>query len=94
MAVHGGAPLSHLDNSTPISVDTLDACAKAQGVEFRPGDILLVYTGWNEAYARLSDEDKKGLAFRKVNACIGVQTGEEAMRWHWEKGFAAVASDA
>ncbi|TXT07523.1 hypothetical protein VHUM_03243 [Vanrija humicola] len=93
VAAHGGT-LSHLDNSTPISVAMLDACAVAQGVEFRPGDILLVYTGWNEAYARLSDEDKKGLAFRKVNACIGVQTGEEAMRWHWDKGFAAVASDA
>ncbi|KAL1411744.1 hypothetical protein Q8F55_002710 [Vanrija albida] len=90
---HGGE-LSHLDNSTPIPVSLLDACAAAQGVEFRRGDILLIYTGWNEAYAALSDEEKKGLAFRKVNACIGVQTGEEAMRWHWDRGFAAVASDA
>ena len=32
----------------PISADELEACRAAQGVELRPGDVLLVRTGWLE----------------------------------------------
>ena len=33
-----------------ITSAELDACAKAQGVEVRPGDVLLVRTGWVDKF--------------------------------------------
>lgn len=38
--------VAHLQLAEPVTADDLDACAAAQGVEIRPGDILLVRTGW------------------------------------------------
>jgi kynurenine formamidase len=35
-----------LESGEPITPDDLDACAKAEGVEIRAGDIVLVRTGW------------------------------------------------
>lgn len=38
--------VEHLADGTPVEPDELDACAAAQGVDVRPGDIVLVRTGW------------------------------------------------
>jgi kynurenine formamidase len=40
----------------PITIDELDACAQAQGVEVRTGDILLVRTGHLPWYYTLTDK--------------------------------------
>jgi kynurenine formamidase len=37
----------------PVGSDDLEACRSAQGVELRPGDILLVRTGWLDLFATL-----------------------------------------
>jgi kynurenine formamidase len=37
----------------PIGSDDLEACRAAQGTEVRPGDILLVRTGWLDLFATL-----------------------------------------
>lgn len=65
-----------------------------QGIEFLIGDILLVYTGWMDAWASLSSEEQEALAKREVRHCVGVEQGIDTIRWHWERGFAAVGSDA
>ena len=57
------------------------------------GDILLVRTGWTEAFEALSDEERAALPKRESRGSSGVDDGEDSMRWHWEKGIAAVASD-
>jgi kynurenine formamidase len=46
-----------LESGEPITPDDLDDCAKAQGTDVRPGDIVLVRTGWwqlfgEDAHAR------------------------------------------
>jgi kynurenine formamidase len=38
--------VEHLGLGEPVTADDLDACAAAQDVEVRPGDVLLVRTGW------------------------------------------------
>lgn len=38
--------VERLEHGEPIEPEDLDACAAAQGVEVRPGDIVLVRTGW------------------------------------------------
>jgi kynurenine formamidase len=69
------------------------AVARAQQVEFRPGDILFVRTGWLKIYQSLSKDEQIALPQRTVRSSCGVEASEEAIRWHWTNAFAAVASD-
>lgn len=76
-----------------ISLDQLLAVAKMQQVQFMPGDILLIRTGWLSAYRALSTEQQVALPCRDVRSSCGLEATEEAIRWHWDNAFAAVASD-
>lgn len=78
-------------HAIPLS-QLLDVAAE-QKVDFQTGDILLIRTGWMPAYYKLSIEERSALPFRPVRSSIGVEASEEAIRWHWERAFAAVASD-
>jgi kynurenine formamidase len=85
--------LELFDNTTPITAAMLKECAKEQEIRFEPGDILLIRTGWTEAWCALTEEQRGAMPLRKHRACTGVAQGEEMMRWHWENGIVAVASD-
>ncbi|KAJ5820370.1 hypothetical protein N7474_005961 [Penicillium riverlandense] len=76
-----------------IPLPQLLKVAREQGVTFRQGDILLIRTGWTAAYYRLSEEEKECLGGRDDRASIGLESTEDSIRWHWDNGFAAVASD-
>ncbi|KAF9879302.1 hypothetical protein CkaCkLH20_03535 [Colletotrichum karsti] len=76
-----------------IPLSELEAVAAAQKVQFQPGDILLVRTGWLQSYRALPLEEQAALPHRKVRSSCGVEASEEAVRWHWDNAFAAVASD-
>ncbi|GAA87142.1 hypothetical protein AKAW_05256 [Aspergillus luchuensis IFO 4308] len=77
----------------PIRLNELLDIAREQQVTFRPGDVLVIRTGWTDAYSKLTDEEKRHLGGRDDRASCGVEATEAAIRWHWENGFAAVASD-
>lgn len=47
MAKHFG--VEHMSAGQPIEGSDIEAAAKAQGVEFREGDIILLHTGWTDA---------------------------------------------
>jgi kynurenine formamidase len=49
VAAHAGEEL--LEPGRVIGAEDLEACRAAQGVEMHPGDVLLVRTGWTEAFA-------------------------------------------
>jgi hypothetical protein len=55
-----GVPFSPIDG-TPIKVNDLEACAKHYGIEFRPGDVLVLRTGTTEALENRTKEDVKKL---------------------------------
>jgi hypothetical protein len=76
-----------------IPLDELLEVAREQGVTFRRGDVLVIRTGWTAAYSKLTDAEKENLGGRDDRASCGVEATEAAIRWHWESGFAAVASD-
>lgn len=76
-----------------IPLSQLLRIAKEAHVTFREGDVLLIRTGWTAAYHRLTDEEKERLGGRDDRASCGLEATEESIRWHWEQGFAAVASD-
>lgn len=86
-----GTPLD-LRRAEAISTRTLDDIAEAQGVEFRPGDILLIHTGWAQhAVAYLSAQERAALpADRQF---CGLEQSRETLSWIWDHHFSVVATD-
>ncbi|KAI5456069.1 hypothetical protein BGZ63DRAFT_409452 [Mariannaea sp. PMI_226] len=76
-----------------IPLDQLLAVASSQNVNFLPGDILFIRTGWLSSYRCLSNEEQAALSRRQLRASCGVEASEASMKWHWDCAFSAVASD-
>lgn len=74
-----------IDRSSHVEPETLDAALDSQGVELRPGDILMVRTGWWGQYDPAGDVAEwrggsPGLSWR-------------CAEWIHERQLAAVAAD-
>ena len=78
-------------SSRAITVDELDATASAHGVEVRPGDILLVRTGWETAYMDADQSTRDAVA--KDLHSPGLEGSREMAGWLWDHNIAAVAAD-
>lgn len=76
-----------------IPLAELREVAAKERITFSAGDNLLIRTGWLAEYKKLTDTEKAALPQREMRASCGVEATEEAIRWHWENAFAAVASD-
>lgn len=74
-----------------ITVDEIETVAKDQGVEFRPGDVLIVRTGLTESLQAPTPEIFAKLQNRKIS---GVHGAMDSVKWLWNKHFSAVAGDA
>lgn len=74
-----------------IGVDDLEAARLHAGVDYSPGCILLVRTGFGQWYAAQDNGTKASLA-RSLEA-PGVEHTEAMARYLWDSGAAAVASD-
>lgn len=78
-----------------ISLETLKEIAKEQQTEFKFGDILFVRIGVTREWdTQMTWEEKKTYAETSTPQHAGVEGTEEMLRWIWDTGFAAVASDA
>jgi kynurenine formamidase len=75
-----------------ITLDQVLAIAAEQNVQFRPGDILLLRTGFTTAYKSLDEDQRKYVATRKE--WCGLGQSRETTAWLWNQQFAAVASDS
>jgi len=80
-------------SSIPLS-SVLDAAASQGLPAFRPGDVLFVRTGFTRAYDALTAAEQQGLPQRGADDFAGLEPTEAVLRWIWDSGFAAVASDA
>jgi kynurenine formamidase len=78
--------LSHLEDGMAITNDDLNSTAKAQGVEIRRGDFVIVRTG--QMGARLKDGDWGGYAGGDAPG-LAFETAE----WIFEKEIAAICTD-
>jgi len=87
---HRGQSYHPLDEHR-ITVGDLEEVAKYQGVEFKPGDVLIVRTGYTEVMENLGPEDMAKLMNRTL---AGVDGTVATAKWIWNKRFAAVASDS
>ncbi|THG97625.1 hypothetical protein EW026_g4405 [Hermanssonia centrifuga] len=89
----GGKPLPYDPWTThAISLQDLEACAKAEGVTFRQGDILLLRIGFMQRYYSATPEERDALG-SKPETFAGIEQGEDMKRFLWNNHFAAAASD-
>jgi len=86
-----GTPLQP-DTDHAIGVEVLEATARAQGVDIRPGDILLVRTGWLKFYLEANQPERDRIA-RDLKS-PGLAAGHEMAGWMWDHRIAAVAADS
>ncbi|CAK7235151.1 hypothetical protein SCUCBS95973_009172 [Sporothrix curviconia] len=76
-----------------ITVAQLDEMAEEANITFRPGDILLVRTGWTKWYDEHNEEDHNKYV-ANAYAWVGVKGCEETLKWLWNHHFAAVGGDS
>ncbi|KAJ7221453.1 hypothetical protein GGX14DRAFT_190487 [Mycena pura] len=75
-----------------ITVPQLEACAKAQRVQFRRGDILILRVGFTKRYNESAQEMRDSLR-GKPETLAGIEQSEDMKRFLWNNHFAAIASD-
>jgi len=78
-------------NDDKITVKDIETIAEKQGVTFKPGDVIIIRSGFTEGLTGQSAE-KQGELMGSHRTC-GVTGNEETAKWFWNKHFAAVAGD-
>jgi hypothetical protein len=82
--------------SRRASAAEVAACLADQGVALRPGDILLIRTGWTEAFHAAPDMAGRELLVRGTDNkpdYSGVSGAEDMWRFLWDSGVAATCAD-
>jgi kynurenine formamidase len=87
-----GRPVNPLQRDT-YTLDDLKGALAAQRTSLTPGSILLVRTGWMEAYEKCTPEEKTALAPMDKIQSIGVEASRELVEWLWNNRVAAIATD-
>ena len=75
-----------------ITLEQLKAVAEEQGTEIRFGDILIIRSGYINAFNALSRDKAEAYASVVPPALSGVEQSEAVLEWIWSK-FSAVAGD-
>ncbi|GAA1857273.1 cyclase family protein [Pseudonocardia ailaonensis] len=83
------------DEAFDITPAVIEEVAAAQGVTFRPGDFLILRTGWVEWYRAQSPSARAAMRGSVGNglACPGLDSARETAEFLWDNGFASVAAD-
>jgi len=87
---HGDPPSAVSRHEIPVS--ELDEALRYQGTTTRPGDILVVRSGYVRWHNYASPQDRKK-GTQENSVAIGVQNNETTVRWLYDHHFAAVAGD-
>lgn len=83
--VAGQLGLGHCEGGYEITVDDLEACSAARGLEVGSGDVVLIRSGWGRKFA-------EGAAY--VGSQTGVPgVGEAGATWLAERNVHAVGAD-
>jgi len=84
-----------IDNASDVrfSVEDLEACRKAHGVEIRTGDVLLIRTGWTDWYAGQDALARRAMGSMTGFKAPGIAAGEAMARYLWNLHVVAAASD-
>ena len=85
-----GTPLDHRIGPA-LDVDLLDRALHAQGERVRPGDLLLVHTGWTRWFLD-ADPDLRA-EVRDGRRATGFRQSRELPAWLWDHQVALFATD-
>ncbi len=77
--------------SVAFGVDDLERARRLANVEFEPGDIVLLYTGFAEWYLGKSMEERHQL--RRPVSSPGLAHSEDVVEYLWNAHVAAVVAD-
>jgi len=81
-------------DTTLITVSDLEAVAAAQKVQFRPGDILFIRSGFVDKLASLElHEVEAYMTQEPMPPIMGLEAGEPMLRWLWDHELSAIAGD-
>jgi kynurenine formamidase len=79
--------------SVAVTVEDLENARIRAQVEYRPGDILLVHTGFLDWYRDQDETVRRRLAVRETLTAAGLEHSEAMAEYLWDGHVAAVASD-
>ena len=78
-----------------IRLSDLKEIAKECNVTFKRGDILFVRIGVTKEWDTvMTDDQKRAYSLNPKPEHAGVEATTDVLRWIWDNGFCAVASDA
>lgn len=83
----------HPAASWEITPDHLEECREAAGVTFRPGDVVLLNTGFLRWYQQQSLEVRRDIAPRDQLTAAGLAHTEDVAAYLWDNHVVAVAGD-
>ena len=86
------------DTRIPYTPALLEEVAAAQGTKVRPGDILILRTGWLTWYMELDAASRTAIggtqrAGEGSMQCPGLDPGAATAAWLWDHRISAVAAD-
>lgn len=84
-------PPAPVTETFAITVEELDQVARSQNACFRPGDILIIRSGFMHWYKQASSAERAKAM--EGNQFIGVEPSQQTVEWFWDHHFAAVAGD-
>jgi kynurenine formamidase len=87
-----GRAFDPLETGT-FTVNELERALEAQGTAMAPGSVLLIRTGWLDAYERCSAERKAAMVSFDNVTSVGLEPSRETVAWLWDHRVAAVAAD-
>jgi kynurenine formamidase len=79
-------------SSTSFTVDDLEIARHRVGVEYEPGDVLIIHTGFSAGYLELSEADRARVV--QYQTAPGIAGGEEMCKYLWDSHISAIASDS
>jgi kynurenine formamidase len=85
-----GTPLDH-HGGPALDVDMLDRALRTQGEQVRPGDLVLVHTGWARWYLDAGPDLRAEL--RQARRATGLRQSLELPQWLWDHRVALFATD-
>ncbi|MFJ4210840.1 cyclase family protein [Paenarthrobacter sp. NPDC089675] len=88
-SAHGDA-IDHAAGE-PLGLDLIRTAIEAQSVTLRPGDILMLHTGWCEWFLGLPAGQKQEV--RASRKATGVEQSEEFVAWAWDNQLSVLAAD-
>jgi kynurenine formamidase len=76
-----------------VTVDELDAARAAAGVEWQPGDVLVLHTGFLAWHVRQEQGVRETLADTSQLHAVGLAHNEDMARYLWNAHVSAVVAD-